>query len=144
MRRIFSVLAVILMTGLGLFGGRAYAEAKPAKIWHIYELKQLVNDAVKNTQGQYLGRLEDFVIDSSGRVVFAVVTKPGILGIRGEPVAVPFTAFSLADNKDEMVLNMSREKFASAPRYDAKADLENPAWAAETYRYFGVQPYWAE
>jgi hypothetical protein len=28
--------------------------------------------------------------------------------------------------------------------FDKRANLENPGWAANSYRYFGVQPYWTE
>jgi hypothetical protein len=66
------------------------------------------------------------------------------LGIRGEPVAVPFQTLSFGSGKNELVLDMNWEKFASAPPYDRKTDLENSAWAADVYRYFGIQPYWTE
>jgi sporulation protein YlmC with PRC-barrel domain len=144
MRKIVSALAVLLVLSFGLFEAGSYAETIGTEGWHIYELKPLLTYGVKNPQGQYLGRMQDFVIDSNGRVIFAVITKPGMLGIRGEPVAVPFQALSFGSGKNELVLDMSREKFASAPRYDRKTDLENSAEAANIYRYFGVQPYWTE
>jgi len=144
MKKIVLALALLSILSFGLFEAGSYAETMAIEGWHIYELKSLLTYGVKNHQGQYLGRMQDFVIDSSGRVVFAIISKPGRLGIRGEPVAVPFQTLSFGSGKNELVLDMSREKFASAPRYDRKTDLENSAQAANIYRYFGVQPYWTE
>jgi sporulation protein YlmC with PRC-barrel domain len=144
MKRIVSALAVFSTLSFGLFGASSYAETMATEGWHIYEIKELLNYGVRNQQGQYLGRVQDFIIDSNGRIVFAIVSKPGILGIRGEPVAVPFQTLSFGSGKNELVLDMRWEKFASAPRYDRKTGLENSSWAADVYRYFGIQPYWTE
>ncbi len=142
MKKLLLVLAVLSITYMGLFQAGSYAQAMPIEGWHTYELRPLLNYGVKNQQGQFLGRMEDFVIDAKGRVIFAIISKPGTLGIRGEPVAVPFETLAFGSKKHEFVLDMSRDKFASAPHYDRNTDLENSARAAEIYRYFGVQPYW--
>ena len=144
MKRYIAALAVIFILSPALLSGGSYAEPVAGKSWHIYEIKQLLNYSVRNHQGEYLGRMQDFVVDPSGRILFAVVSKPGFLGIRGEPVAVPFESFAFGNEKNELVLRVSREKFASAPRFDLNVGTENGAWAAEVYRYFGVQPYWTE
>ncbi len=141
MKKHISAMAVISILCLGLLVTASHAQTKG---WNIYEVKQLLNFSVKNHQGEYLGRMQDFIVDSSGRIIFAVVSKPGFLGIRGESVAVPYDALSFGTGKNELVIDASREKFASAPNFDLKARTENGAWAAEVYRYFGVQPYWTE
>jgi sporulation protein YlmC with PRC-barrel domain len=144
MKRYVAAVAVLSILGLGFCLTQAFAETVGARNWHIYEVKQLLNYSVKNHEGETLGRMQDFVVDAGGRILFAVVSKPGFLGIRGEPVAVPFESLSFGDEKNELVLRVSRERFASAPRFDLKTGAENGAWAAEIYRYFGVQPYWTE
>ena len=145
MKKIVLALALMLsVLSFGLVEAGFCAETMAIEGWHIYELKPLLNYGVINHQGQYLGRMQDFVMDSNGRIVFAIISKPGVLGIRGESVAVPFQTLSFGSEKNKLVLDMSREKFASAPRYDRKTDLENSAQAANIYRYFGVQPYWTE
>ncbi|MFB3885383.1 MAG: PRC-barrel domain-containing protein [Thermodesulfobacteriota bacterium] len=144
MKRILSALAVLSILSFGLFEAGSHAETMAQGGWHTYEIRQLLNYGVRNPQGEFLGRTEDFVIDSNGRILFVIVSKPGMLGIRGEPVAVPFQTLSFGSRKNELVLNMSWEKFAAAPHYDKKAGLENSAWAADVYRYFGIQPYWTE
>ena len=144
MRRTSLIFVVVFLLGLGIFVTSSHAEEMMAKGWSSHEVSQLLHDTVANRNGKYLGRIQDFVTDSNGRISFAIVSKPGYLGIRGKPVAVPFEALSFASEKNEFVLNMSWKKFTSMSEFDKKADLENPAWAAKAYRYFGVQPYWTE
>jgi len=144
MRRTALILAFISLVGLGAFVPSSHAERMMTKGWKTQEVRQLLNYVVVNRNGKFLGRIEDFVTDSDGRIAFAIISKPGILGIRGRPVAVPFEALSLANKKNEFVLNISWKRFASMPDFDKGVDLGNPAWAADTYRYFGVEPYWTE
>ncbi len=144
MRRTALILVVISLLGLGVFVARLSAQEMTAKGWSAHEVSQLLNYSVVNRNGRFLGRIQDFVTNSDGRIAFAIISKPGFLGMRGKPVAVPFETLSFSGEKNEFVINMSWKKFTSMPDFDKRADLENPAWAANTYRYFGVQPYWTE
>jgi len=144
MKRLLSALAAVSLIGFAAVLTTSHAENMASSTWHSYELGQLANYTVKNHEGEYLGRMQDFVIDSNGRIVFAIISKPGFLGIRGPAVAVPFEALSFGGGGNSFVLDMSREKFASAPLFDKKAELGNPAWAANVYRYYGIQPYWTD
>ncbi len=138
------ILFVISLLGLGGFVASSHAQGKMARSWNAYEVSQLINYYVVNRNGKYLGRIQDFVTDSDGRIAFAIVSKPGFLGIKGNPAAVPFEALSFASKKNEFVLNMGWKQFVSMPDFNKGADLDNPAWAANTYRDFGVQPYWTK
>jgi len=144
MKNMFFALVIVAVLTLASFAADAYADGMMTKSWGAYEVSQLLNYGVKNHSGEFLGRIQDFVVDSDGRIAYAVITQPGFLGIRGKAVAVPFEALSFGGEKREFVLDMSREKFASAPIFDKKADLGNRARAEEVYRYFGIQPYWTE
>ena len=144
MRKAATILAVISILGFGIFAASSHAQKMMTKGWNAYEVSRLLNYGVVNRNGQSLGRIQDFITDSDGRIAFAIISKPGFLGIRGKPVAVPFETLFFASEKNEFVLNMSWKKFSSMPDFNKRADLENPAWAADIYRYFGVQPYWTE
>jgi len=100
-----------------------------------------------NHQGQYLGRIQDFVFDQDGHVTFAVIGfwNWNWRTIGGNSVAVPFNALTYEHHGKhrEVVLDMSWEKFQSAPRF-AKTDLMDRQRAEEVYKYFGLQPYWTE
>jgi hypothetical protein len=144
MKRLLSALAVVSLIGFAVVLTTSHAENMASSTWRSYELGQLVNYTVKNHEGEYLGRTQDFVIDSNGRIVFAIISKPGFLGIRGPAVAVPFEALSFGDGSNSFVLDMSREQFAAAPLFNRVAGLDDSGWAAYVYRYFGVQPYWTD
>jgi sporulation protein YlmC with PRC-barrel domain len=144
MNKTLLMLAVVSVLSFGVYVANSHAEGMATSGWGNYEMRQLLNYYVKNHAGEYLGRVEDFVIDSNGRIAFAIISQPGFLGIRGKAVGVPFEALSFGSEKHEFVLDMSREKFASAPLFDKKADLGNLTWAGDVNRYFGVQPYWTD
>ena len=142
-RKLLVVTSVLVLT-LAMFAANSHAEGMASKGWVNYEVSQLLHYSITDHDGQYLGRIEDFVVDSDGRIAFAIITQPGVLGIRGKAVAVPFQTLTLGSERNEFVLDMSREEFASAPTFDKKANLANREWAGQVYKYFGLQPYWTE
>ena len=103
----------------------------------------LIGSWVSNSKGEDLGRVTDFVIDSQGRVTFVVIAYGGFLRIGGREVAVPFTSFAYDRESRHFVLDMSKERLASAPAFSARS-LYNEKWAEEVYRHFGQAPYWTE
>lgn len=143
-RAVIQMIVVISFLSFGAFVAESRPDRTATGGWNGQEYRQLLKYIVKNNQGEYLGRMEDLVIQPDGRILFAIITRPGVLGIRGQPVAIPFETLSFAGEKDELVLDMSREQFASVPNFTNMSDLENRTWAGSIYRKFGVQPYWTE
>ncbi len=108
----------------------------------LYESARLMGAEVRLPDGEAGGRINDFVIDSSdGRVAFLVLDD--VPGRETSLIAVPFSALS-AGGENGFVLNTTREQLAIASSFDEFADLNNPKWAEDTYRYFGQEPYWSE
>ena len=103
-----------------------------------------VGKEVKNTQGDFLGTVRDFVSDSQGRVSFAIVGHGGFLGFFEKKVAVPYSALSYDKEKEYFTCSINKDRFASAPEFKDEAVLQDKAFAEEVYRYFGQQPYWTE
>ena len=91
---------------------------------------------VKSLRGEKLGEIEDFLIDSLGRIPFVMLSHAGKL------IVIPYTALSIEG--DIFVLDASEEKLDSAPVVDEKEDSIDQAKAKEIYRYFGQTPYWTE
>lgn len=89
---------------------------------------------VKNLQGEKIGEIEDFVIDSQGRIPFVILSHAG------KTIVIPYRALSIEGKF--FVLDASEEKLASAPLIDGKEDSINQRTAEEIYRYFGQSPYW--
>lgn len=119
------------------------AEQMTTGLSRPYGVSEIVGAFVQNPQGVQLGRISDFVIDSQGRVTFAVLSHGGFLRMGEKAVAIPFSALTYDGMGRHFVLNMSREKLESAPVFAIK-DLSSEKWADDVYRYFGQMPYWTE
>ncbi|HSB03931.1 MAG TPA: PRC-barrel domain-containing protein [Thermodesulfobacteriota bacterium] len=109
-----------------------------------YDVSKLIGMKVNNEQGENLGKIEDFVADSQGRIAFAILSYGGVLGMGETLVAVPFESLSYDSPGRLFVLNTSKEKLASAPKYEGMSGLANPKLAEDIYRFFGQHPYWTE
>jgi sporulation protein YlmC with PRC-barrel domain len=100
---------------------------------------------VENRQGENLGEISDLAIDpQSGRVAFALLSQGGVLGVGAKYTPVPISALTFSDNK--AILDVSKDRLASAPSFDSDQwpSISDRTQIGETYRYFGVTPYWEE
>lgn len=89
---------------------------------------------VKNHQGEKLGKIEDLVMDSGGRIPFVILSH------KEKAMMIPLGALSLGQGGNFFVLDANDEKLASAPLYEEEALSKSQA--EEIYRYFGQHPYW--
>ena len=140
------ILMILLISvfSLGFVLANAYAAEPMSKSMKTYQVSRLLSEYLENPEGAFLGRITNFVVDSSGHIEFAIV-QVGFpeVGRDSKLVAVPFSTLSRPEGK-YYVLNMTRERLASAPRFVAKKDLSNRAFAENVYRYFGLEPSWTE
>ena len=108
----------------------------------FYESTQLIGAEVRLPNGEAVGQINDFVIDSSdGRIVFLVLYN--VAGRGDDFIALPFSTFS-GFSGDALVIHTSKDQLASAPGFSEFSDLKNPRWAGDVYRHFGFSPYWSE
>ncbi len=137
MKKIVSVsLIVVFLFVLAPILPAFNTAGTPAGWGKTYKLSKLNKSEVKNLQGKMLGEIEDFVIDSQGRIPFVLLSH-------GEKIiVVPYSALAIEGNF--LVLDVSEEKLASAPAVGEKEDSIDQAKAKEIYRYFGQTPYWTE
>jgi hypothetical protein len=99
---------------------------------------------VKNSRGDSLGSVKDFIVDEQGRINFAIVSHGGFLGIGATQTVVPYEALSF-DGKGNFALNMTKDQLAAAPRFDNQGThFSDRAWTDQVYRYYGVQPRWSD
>jgi sporulation protein YlmC with PRC-barrel domain len=100
---------------------------------------------VENRQGEKLGDISDLAIDpQTGRVAFALLSQGGVLGVGAKFTPVPMSALTFTD--DKAILDISSDRLASAPSFDSDdwANFSDRNQIGETYRYFGVTPYWED
>ena len=139
MNKIMVIMAMI-MIGLSVGYGVPYSSstgAMTSSSFTTYDLNNLVGTRVRNPTGDMLGTITDFVIDSTGRVVFGILARDFL----SEYIAVPFSALSLEPEKNVFVLDTTLDELKSAPPFSKKAAMGN-RWTEDVYRYFGQQPYW--
>ena len=75
----------------------------------------VIGKSVRNSQGNNVGQIEDLIVDmNSGQVRYAVLAfDPGILS--GEKLfAVPTTMLRMANDRDDLVYDVSRDKLERA------------------------------
>jgi sporulation protein YlmC with PRC-barrel domain len=64
-----------------------------------WRASKLIGAAVYNEQNQKIGTVDDLILTGSDKVVVAVISVGGFLGIGGKLVAVPFDKLQMANGK---------------------------------------------
>jgi sporulation protein YlmC with PRC-barrel domain len=123
--------------------GAFAVEPKPKGWDRPYEFSEVTGTIVRNSQGEYLGRVRDLVFDPEGRIEFVVLSSWGFWRLGRRSFAVPFEAFQYDHEKKHLVLDITREKLEAAPAYE-RDEMTKQGWGESVYRYYGVQPYWTE
>jgi sporulation protein YlmC with PRC-barrel domain len=138
------VMLTALMSIIGFGAAGSYGKEPVTSVGvHPFQISQLYGSYVKNPQGEYLGRIEDFIVEN-GRISYLVMVQGGFVGIGGKLIAVPFEACSFDPKGPGFLLNVSREKLRSAHTFFRSTDLSGRKWAEDSYRFFGLQPYWTD
>ena len=97
----------------------------------------LFGDAQANEE---IGDLENIIIDpESGRLLY------GIVEYRNRYYAVPWYALTLSPDAKRLTLNCEKSQLVDAMGFekDRWPNMSDPTWASNTYRHFGLQPYWS-
>lgn len=113
----------------------------------VRRASKILGSDVKNSQGDKLGDIKELVVDpDQGRIVYAVLSVGGFLGIKDKLFAVPWRALHLSRDKEHYTLDIDKEKLKSAPGFDQKAwpDMANEHWRADVYKYYNQKPDWQQ
>jgi sporulation protein YlmC with PRC-barrel domain len=105
----------------------------------------VIGTDIVNAKGDNLGEVKDVVIDpSTGRVAYAVVAFGGFLSMGEKLFAVPFNALNYNEDKNEYVLNISKERLEKAPGFDPDQwpMMNDEKWNRDVYAYYQTTPYW--
>lgn len=131
-------LAVVFQSPAVWAGGETGMERTGASV-SMLSAENIIDQSVTNMQGEELGSIQDLAIDTgSGKVAFAIVET------EGKMVAVPLQAFSMPAEHAFLMLDMEKDKLASAPSIDAErlSESADRQWETEVFRFYGVEPYW--
>lgn len=103
-------------------------------------VSQLIGKEVRNPQGEQLGEIQDLIVDVNNEVIhYAILSFGGFLGLGDKLFAYPLSVFRHATDRDELVLDVDKERLRLAPGF---ARNRWPDWASSDYnrsveRHFG-------
>ena len=131
-----------------LRSGMRFEHELPYAAYHLLELPpmpqgdyrftKLLGADVEGQEGQNVARINDFIIDSDGRVIYAVFFDVG--GTDTRFAAVPFEALS-PKGENLFALHITSEQVLASPAFDW-SDAGSMHYAQDVYRHYGLQPYW--
>src|SRR4030095_7556120 len=84
----------------------------------LHRASEIIGKKVENEQGENLGKIEDIVLDESqGRIVYAVLSFGGVLGLGDKLFAIPWNALKENPEKKCCLLSVDKEKLRKAPGF---------------------------
>ena len=105
----------------------------------------LIGDPVRNSEGEDLGKIEDFMIDlDTGCIVYAVLSFGGILGMGGKLFAIPWSSLRVDMEEECVRFDVDKETLEEAPGFDEDNWPEPQDYGIVTtvYQFYGVEnPY---
>jgi sporulation protein YlmC with PRC-barrel domain len=94
---------------------------------------------VVSQKGEGIGEIEEVMIDQqSGEVKFVIISIGGILGMGGEEVAAPLSAFQISDEQARLTVDQS--KLENVPQQ--KAEVTDSDYLLDLETHYGVAPAW--
>lgn len=113
--------------------------------WQLRKGSTILGSTVENTQGERLGSIEDIVIDpETNRIVYAVVSFGGFLGLGEKWFAIPLSAMGRSQEEHKFVFDVRKEQLENAPGFNKNkwpqtADRE---WVSSVYSYYKQPMDW--
>jgi sporulation protein YlmC with PRC-barrel domain len=103
----------------------------------------IIGMTVKNYQDEKLGKVEDLAVDvESGRIVEAILSVGGFLGLGDHLTAVPPGALHHDAVQKVFHLDANKERLNNAPKFELSKWSEccDSNHLCEVYRYYGLEP----
>ncbi len=104
------------------------------------------NAAVYNLAGERLGTIAALMIDKpSGRIVYAVMSFGGFLGIGDKHHPLPWQSLHYDTERGGYVVDLDFDRLQGAPVYatDDATALHDEAFGRRVHDYYGVEPFWS-
>ncbi len=102
-----------------------------------HRVSKMIGSEVHNKAGEKVGDIRDLVLDDHGRVVLAIISTGGFLGVGDRLHAVPWEALTLG-TKDDRILDIDKARLKAAPGFTSKTwpNLGDDHWMADNRRYY--------
>jgi sporulation protein YlmC with PRC-barrel domain len=119
---------------------------KSVAMYGVVPASEIIGETVANLQGENVGKILELVIDAGkNRVVYAVLSFGGFMGMRNKLFAIPWEAFEFSETEKKLILNVDREKLEAAPGFekgDKWPDFKDTLWGESIYNYYNYAPPW--
>jgi sporulation protein YlmC with PRC-barrel domain len=93
----------------------------------------LIGANVKNPQGETLGSIKELLIDpQEAKIMSAVVSVGGILGIGAKTVAIPWNEMKPQSDGKEIIVAMGKEEIQNAPEWKKVDEAKQPVMREPT------------
>jgi hypothetical protein len=146
MNKLIAAIGVVSLLSLGLAMDSNAMESMAPRGGTPSEVIGLIGTQVQSTEGDVVGSISDFIFDTGGRAVFAILYQGAYEDFDfGRHVAVPFGLLSITETEPghaAVVINVDKEVLFAAPAYDRTTEMSWSEWGQDVYRYYGQQPYW--
>ena len=97
----------------------------------------IIGDKVHNDKDEYMGAIEDIMIDiTNGKIEYVVIKFGGFLTINEKYFAIPFALLTVDPSKKAFILKQSKEKLEEAPGFDMSHWPETNFHKEEAYWSF--------
>jgi sporulation protein YlmC with PRC-barrel domain len=119
-------------------------QASSERLSDTAKASDVIGMTVNNYQEEKLGKVSDLALDvESGRIVQVIISTGGFLGMGNTLTAVPPGALHQDAALKALQLDISKEKFKAAPKFEAAKWDEGTQSnrVSEAYGYYGQQPY---
>lgn len=110
----------------------------------ILSTSTLTGDNVVNLNGENLGTIKDLMIDTeNGRVVYAVLSFGGFLGLGDKLFAIPLEALQLDTANKRFMLDVDKARLEEAPGFDEDnwPKTADRSFIDDVYSHYGLPAY---
>jgi len=119
---------------------------KSVAMYGVVPASEIIGETVVNLQNENVGKIEELVIDAGkNRVVYAVLSFGGFMGMGNKQFAIPWEAFEFSVTEKKLILNVDKEKLKSAPGFekgDKWPDFKDTLWGESIYNFYNYTPPW--
>ncbi len=121
-RRQMLLTAVSLAAAGGLLAiparGAQLVEVDEKPRAEAYRASKLIGASVVNDKDEKIGNVDDLIVTPTDRVLFAVISVGGFLGINGRLVVVSYSSLTVDDKGRKVVLpGASKEALSKLPAF---------------------------
>jgi len=107
---------------------------------NVWLATALLNDRVRNSAGEDLGRIEDLAIDpETGSIQYAILSFGGLLGVGNKLFPIPWSSLRMSASRDHVLVDIDKETIRRAPAFerDAWPNWADPVWQRDIYDHYG-------